>query len=146
MGSITDLYEEAITLYNAGDIDGYANFYAEDAVITLPNGTFQGRTAIREEWDRLKGRFPDQTLMLDATFEQGDTFADEFTWVATNTGPLVLRDGTELPPTGKRVEIKGMELVQVRNEKIAVHHVYFDRLALRRALEPSGTGVEAGWT
>ena len=42
--------------------------------------------------------------------------------VATNTGPLVMPDGTELPPTGKRIELKGMELVQIRDGKAAVHH------------------------
>ena len=62
--------------------------------------------------------------------EQGDTLADEWTMIATHTGPLVMPDGTELPPTGKRIEIKGMELVQHRDRKIAVHHMYYDNMAV----------------
>lgn len=54
----------------------------------------------------------------------------EFTWVATHTGPLIMPDGTEVPPTGKRVEAKGMELVQWRDGKLAVHHMYYDNMAL----------------
>ena len=50
--------------------------------------------------------------------------------IATHTGPLVMPDGTELPPTGKRIEIKGMELVQHRDGKIAVHHMYWDNMAV----------------
>lgn len=87
MSGISDQYEQAIQLYNAGDIDGYVYFYADDAVMTLPRGTFPGRTAIREAWGRQAEAFPDQVLNVGATFEQGDTFADEFTWTATSTGP-----------------------------------------------------------
>ncbi len=47
-------------------------------------------------------------MRRDVMVEQGDTVATEFTWAATHTGPLVMLDGTELPPTGKRIEAKGM--------------------------------------
>ena len=130
MSSINDQYEQTVQLYNAGDIDGYVSCYAEDAVMTLPAGTFHGRAAIRGAWGRETAAFPDQVLTIGTTFEQGGTLADEFTWAATNTGPLVLRDGTEVSPTGRRVEIKGMELVQMREGEIALHHVYFDYMAL----------------
>ena len=46
-------------------------------------------------------------MTIDVMVEQGDTIATEWTWVATNTGPLVMPDGTEVPPTGNRVETKG---------------------------------------
>jgi len=62
--------------------------------------------------------------------EQGDSFADEWTFTGTQTGPLSLPDGTQLPPTGKRLEIKGMELVQVRDGKIVVDNLYYDAMAI----------------
>ena len=74
--------------------------------------------------------FPDRTLTIAVTFERGDTIASEFTWAATNTGPLVQPDGTQLPPTGRRIVTKGMELVQVRGGKVAIHHGYWDSMAL----------------
>ena len=43
---------------------------------------------------------------------------------------LVMPDGTELPPTGKRIELEGMELVQVRDGKAAVQHQYWDSMAV----------------
>ena len=79
---------------------------------------------------RDKAAFPERTVTIDVTVEQGDTAAFEWSWVATNTGPLVMADGTELPPTGKRVEVKGMELVQVRDGKAAVHHQYWDSMTV----------------
>ena len=45
-------------------------------------------------------------------------------------GPLSLPDGTQLPPTGKRLEIKGMELVQVRDGKIVIDNLYYDAMSL----------------
>lgn len=58
----------------------------------------------------------------------------EWTWAGTNTGPLVLRDGTQVSPTGKRVELRGMELAQMREGKISVYHMYWDGLAILRQL------------
>ncbi len=41
-----DLYDDAIRLYNAGDVDGFADLHAEDAILVTPTGTAQGRDAI----------------------------------------------------------------------------------------------------
>jgi ketosteroid isomerase-like protein len=141
MGSSRDAYEDSIKLYNTGDLDGLADSYAEDATLITPDGTAQGRAAIREQWGREKAAFPDRAVTEGVLFEQGDTIATEFTWAGTNTGPLVLPDGTELPPTGKRVQTKGMELVLVRDGKIATHHEYWDSMALagQLGLLPGGT-------
>jgi predicted ester cyclase len=62
--------------------------------------------------------------------EQGDTFADEWSFVATHTGPFQLPDGTEFPATGNRVELRGMELVQVLDGKIVVDNLYYDNMAV----------------
>ena len=134
VSSTRDQYERVLQLYNAGDLEGLVNSYTEDAMLVTPDGTAQGRAAILEVWSRDKAAFPARTVTIDVTVEQGDTIAAEFTWAATNTGPLVMPDGTEMPPTGKRIEAKGMELVQVRGGKLAVHHLYYDNMAVARQL------------
>ena len=128
--SSRDAYERLVKLYNAGDLEGLVNSYAEDAVLVTPDGTARGRAAIRERWSRDKASFPDRSLTIEVIVDQGDTVASEFTWVATNTGPLVEPDGTELPPTGRRIQAKGMELVQVRDGMVAAHRGYWDNMAL----------------
>ena len=62
--------------------------------------------------------------------EQGDAFADEWTFAGTHTGTLLLLDGTELAPTGKRVQVRGMELVRMRGDKIVVDNLYYDNLSV----------------
>jgi len=130
MSSIRDAYEQGIGFYNAGDVEGLVSLYAEDATRVAPSGTFRGRAAIREGLSRDKAAFPDHTMTVDACVEQGDTIAAEWTVAGTHTGPLVMPDGTELPPTGKRVELKGMELMQLRDGKVAVHHQYWDNMVV----------------
>jgi predicted ester cyclase len=134
MSSAREAYERSVQLYNAGDLEGIVNSFTEDGVLVTPYGTFEGRAAIREFSRRDIAAFPERTVAMDVIVEQGDTIADEFTFVAMNTGPFVMPDGTELPPTGKRVEVKGMELLQMRDGKIAAHHMYWDSMAVIRQL------------
>jgi steroid delta-isomerase-like uncharacterized protein len=130
MSSIRDTYEQGIGFYNAGDVEGLVNLHTEDSRLVTPFGTAQGRAAIREALSRDKAAFPDRTMTVDVIVEQDDIIAAEWTVAGTHTGPLDMPDGTELPPTGKRVEIKGMELVQFRDGKAAVHHQYWDNMAV----------------
>ena len=46
------LLERYVELYNAGDLDGVMDLYAEDAVQLMPDGTFEGRSAIRDRLDQ----------------------------------------------------------------------------------------------
>ena len=86
--------------------------------------------AIRDALSRDKAAFPDRTMTVGVLVEQGDTLAAEWTVAGTHAGPFVMPDGTELPPTGKRAELKGMELVQFRDGKVAVHREYWDNRAV----------------
>ena len=130
MSSLRDLAEQGVQLFNAGDVEGLVDLFTEDATRVTPFGTFKGRAAIHEAASREKAAFPDRTMTVDVYVEQGDTIAVEYTFVGTNTGPLVMPDGTELPPTGKRVEFKGMELLQLRDGKAVVDHDYWDNMAV----------------
>ena len=134
MSSLRDLAEQGVQLFNAGDVEGLVNLFTEDATRVTPFGTFEGRAAIHEAASREKAAFPDRTMTVDVYVEQGDTIAVEYTFVGTNAGPLAMPDGTELPPTGKRVEFKGMELLQFRDGKAVVDHDYWDNMAVAAQL------------
>ena len=125
--SLLDRYVER---YNAGDLDTVMDLYAEDAVQLMPDGTFKGRSAIRERLARDLTACSDVAHTVRSFVEQGDSFADEWTFAGTHTGPFLLPDGTHIPPTGKRVEIMGMELVVVRDRKIIIDNLYYDTMAI----------------
>jgi predicted ester cyclase len=116
------------------------DLYAEDAVLATPDGTYDGRDKIHEYFARQMAGFPDCRYILGDLVEQSEELADEFTWVGTHTATYVLPDGTELPPTGKRVEIRAMEMVQLRDGKMVVDNLYWDKmdLAVQLGLIPQG--------
>ena len=125
-----ELLDSYVERYNAGDLDAVMDLYAEDAVQIMPDGTFEGWSTVRERLARELDGFTDLNHTVRSFVEQGDAFADEWTFVGTHTGPFRLPDGTELPPTGKQVEIRGMELVQVRDGKIVLNTLYYDTMAV----------------
>lgn len=123
------LLERYVELYNAGDLEACMELYAEDAVQWMHDGLFAGVDAIQERLARDLTAFPDARYVVKSFVEDGDTFADEWTFTGTNTGPFRLPDGSEVPATGRPVEIKGMELVEVRDGKIVVDNLYYDFMA-----------------
>src|SRR5262245_35388373 len=118
----SDLLDHYVERYNAGDLEAVMDLYAEDAVQVMPDGTFVGSSAIRERLALELDAFSDVAHRVESFVEQGDAFADEWTFVGTHTGPFPLPDGSELPPTGKRLEIRGMELVEVRDGKVVANN------------------------
>jgi len=129
--SLLDRYVER---YNAGDLDGVMDLYAEDAVQLMPDGTFEGRSTIRDRLARELASFSDLAHRVVSYIEQDDAFADEWVFVGTHTGPVAMPDGSELPPTGKRVEVPGMEVVRLRDGKITANNLYYDNLAVAAQL------------
>ena len=128
------LLERYVERYNAADLDGVMELYAEDSVQLMPDGTFEGSAAIRRRLGQELVAFSDLAHRYLSYVEQDDAFADEWVFAGTHTGPVVLPDGTEVPPTGKRVEVQGMELVRVREGKIVVDNLYYDNLAVAAQL------------
>jgi predicted ester cyclase len=141
MSGYRELLDHYVALYNAGDLDGIMDLYSEDAVQGMPEGIFEGRSKIRERLARELAAFSDLDWGVTSFVEQGDAFADEWFFAGTHTGPFTMPDGTELPPTGKRVRVSGMELVRMRDGKIVVDNLYYDNLgiAMQLGLLPDAT-------
>jgi predicted ester cyclase len=139
------LLERYVERYNAGDLDGVMDLYAEDSSQLMPDGTFEGRSVIRDRLAKELAAFSDLAHRYVSYVEQGDEFADEWVFVGTHTGPIVLPDGTEVPPTGRRLEVRGMELVRVRDGKIVLDNLYYDNLAVaaQLGLLPNGAPATA---
>jgi steroid delta-isomerase-like uncharacterized protein len=138
-----ELLEHYVERYNAGNLDACMQLYAEDASQRMHDGVFEGIDAIAERLARDLTAFPDAKYVVDSFFADGDKFADEWTFTGTNTGPLRLPDGSEIPATGRPVEIKGMEYVEVRDGKIVVDNLYYDFLAAvtQLGLVPEGAAA-----
>ena len=140
MESNRELLDRYVELYNEGDLEACIDLYAEDATQRMHDGIFEGPDAIRARLARDLEAFADAHYVVDSFVDEGDRFADEWTFTGAHTGPFRLPDGTEIPATGKQVEIKGMELVEVRDGKIVVDNLYYDFMAslVQLGLVPEG--------
>ena len=138
-----ELLDRYVKLYNAGKLDACMELYADYAVQRMHDGIFEGPDAIRGRLARDLDAFADANYVVDSFVDEGDKFADEWTFTGTNTGPFRLPDGTEIPATGRRVEIKGMEYVEVRDGRIVVDNLYYDFMAavLQLGLLPQGAAA-----
>jgi predicted ester cyclase len=66
--------------------------------------------------------------------EEGDTVVAEWTTRGTHIGPLAMPDGTQIPATGKTVEIVGVSVVTVKDGKVVSQRDYFDNVAVMSQL------------
>jgi steroid delta-isomerase-like uncharacterized protein len=128
------LLDHYVERYNMGDLDGVMDLYAEDSSQRMPDGTFEGRSAIRDRLAQELDAFSDLAHRVVSYIEEDDAFADEWVFVGTHTGPIALPDGTEVPATGKRVEVHGMEVVRLRDGKIVANNLYYDNVAVAAQL------------
>jgi ketosteroid isomerase-like protein len=141
MGSNKAILDRYVERYNAGDLDAVMDLYAEDAVQFMPDGFYEGRGAIRERLTRELAGLSDLVWAVESFVEDGDEFADEWSVVATHSGPIRLPDGSEIPPTGNRIELRGMEYVRVHDGEIVVDNLYYDNAGLLAQLGPVPAGA-----
>ncbi len=134
MGTGKDRWNEYETVYNKLDYSGLASLYAPDAVQVDPNGRHEGRQAIVAYLEEGDKPFSDIRLETSLLIEEGDTVVAEWTWRVTHTGPIAMPDGTEIPATGKTMELPGVSVLTVREGKIASERDYFDQAALMSQL------------
>ena len=122
MSANKKLLDRYVERYNAGDLDGVMDLYAEDAEQNMPD-------AIRDRLAQELIAFPDVNHVVRSFVEQGDAFCDEWTFAGTHTGSLLLPDGRELAPTGKRIEVRGMEYCRVNDDgKLTLDTLYYDNV------------------
>ena len=135
MGKIRDLVVKGAGFYDQSDAEGMTAIYADDAVVTAPPGVrAEGKQAILQYWTQLIASFSDKAGEVGRSAETEDTYFGEITFQGTNTGDLVMPDGTTIPATGKPVEVRGVEFARYRDGKLVEHNMYWDTLVMMRQL------------
>ncbi|MFC8509752.1 ester cyclase [Streptomyces sp. NPDC057411] len=128
MGEARDVMDRLTEAVTHGDLDAIGALYTEDAVALTPDeGEIRGRDAIVEYWRSMTTSIPEATFTYRNRFEIGDTAIDEGIFSGRNTGPIPMPDGETLPPTGKTVTLRGIDLAQVADGRIRSYRLYFDQ-------------------
>jgi steroid delta-isomerase-like uncharacterized protein len=121
-------YKEAISgVYNALETGDYSRLsewvsedhidHAKDPMVTQKDGI----EGLKETFDHYRASFPDVKIRINAAGVSGDTILVFYTMTGTNTGPMM-----GMPPTNKRVEVNGVDIVRFENGKGKEHWEVFD--------------------
>jgi predicted ester cyclase len=117
--------------WNDRDREAYYGAYHQDCEITAPGFIGKGQQGVAELWSSFMDAFPDNHITLvNAVAGDADLGAEESVFEGTHTGTLVGADGSEIPPTGKRVWLSFAGIHRSRDGRLASTHFYYDMLDL----------------
>jgi ketosteroid isomerase-like protein len=112
---------------NSHDIEAFVALFAEDyrsEQPVHPDRAFGGREQVRQNWSAIFAGVPDFRSTLVRVSEDGETVWSEWHWEGTQTA-------------GGRLEIAGVTVMGVRDERIAWARLYVE------PVEREGAGIDA---
>ncbi len=130
MGEVLDTVKRVLAAFDAGDEAAVRSLLDADLVVEAPGGV---RIEGRDAGAGYSAAFDDTHILA----EQGELVVEEYTLTATHTGVLRDADGTEHPPTGRRITLRVVEVYRVQRGLITENRLYFDQTLLARQLDPA---------
>lgn len=121
------LFEEGLNQNNPGVFDELLapNFVVYDP----PPGMSSDREGFRQLIEMFRAAFPDLHVTFEAEFADGDYVIHRGYTTGTHKGELM-----GIPPTGKQVKIKSLDIWHVVNGKAVENWVQLDMLGLMEQL------------
>ncbi|NUP81878.1 MAG: SnoaL-like domain-containing protein [Nonomuraea sp.] len=102
------------------DLDESLRHIAPDS---LDQGSRVSREDWRRKWEHMRAGCPDMEVTTEHSVENGEWVANRYTIRGTHTG-----DFFGQPPTGERFEIRGMDMVRVRDGRLIEHWAFAEPL------------------
>jgi steroid delta-isomerase-like uncharacterized protein len=131
--------EEFIDRYNAAwndhDVETIVSLHTDDSVFEnhVTGDMNVGRDQIAKAIEGIFSVFPDLAFETRRAYLREDLVVQEWTARGTHQGTMI-RSGIEVPPTGRKVEYKGMDVIPIRDGLVARKDVYSDSVTLLRQL------------
>jgi steroid delta-isomerase-like uncharacterized protein len=121
--------------WNAHDVDAIVGMHTDDSVFEnhVTGDVNVGPEAIGRAISGIFGVFPDLSFETRRAYLREDLVVQEWTARGTHEGTMT-RSGIEVPPTGRKVEYKGMDVIPIRDGLVARKDVYSDSVTLLRQL------------
>lgn len=123
------------TAWNDHDVATIVSLHTEDSVFEnhVTGDVNVGREQIGRAIEGIFAVFPDLRFETRRAYIREDLVVQEWTASGTHEGTMT-RSGIEIPPTGNKVEYKGMDVIPMRDGLVARKDVYSDSITLLRQL------------
>jgi steroid delta-isomerase-like uncharacterized protein len=97
----------------------------------------EGSEQVIAAWQSWGAAFPDSHATVENAFASGGKVVLELRWRGRHTGPMQTPDG-EIPATGKIVEFRACEVIEMEGGKAKSMRHYLDMLAMMQQLGLAG--------
>lgn len=127
--SVESLARKQLEAFNRRDSEAFTSCYSTDAAVSDPQypEPLRGASAIGKDIEAWFTAFPDVRAELSRTIGTDEGYATEWTITGTHKGPLLMPDGSNVPPTEKSVTFAAAMVGRLdRNDRIAEERRYFD--------------------
>jgi steroid delta-isomerase-like uncharacterized protein len=123
-------------LFSSGDLATLDRFFSPDVMShDMPPGFPQGIDGVRLFFTAFRDGMPDVQVRIDEIVVEGDRAAVATMIEGTHTGALM---GVE--PTGRRISVRGIDMVRVADGRIVEHRGLTDTVGLLRQLSAPAVG------
>jgi ketosteroid isomerase-like protein len=117
-----------------GDSGAVTDLYTDDVKAWAPALSASSAAELAAEFERRDDSFSDIELQVVPLDVGGDFACAEWTVTMTHSGPLTLRDGVVLEPTGLSVTVNGATVAEFAGERICSFRQYWDEFAVLEQL------------
>ncbi len=124
--SVRRLFEE---LYGKHNVDVLDEVYAPDYKGYIPRSTLESPEAVKQFNLAMYEAFPDIESSIEEILAEGDSVAVRWTIRGTHEGKLVGPTMT-IPPTGKPIELGGMNVFRFSDGKVVESWGFWDGLSM----------------
>jgi len=135
MVSNADVATASVNGYNEKNWEKVQNSLVPDCVYDeiATNRKVHGVNDTIALWQGWARALPDSRATIRNQLIAGNTVVLELTWHGTHRGPLQTPRG-EIPPTGKTIEIRACQVLEVSGERVKSIRHYFDMTTLLQQL------------
>lgn len=105
------------------DMEGALLFIAPES---LDQGQPVTRDDWRRKWEQMQAGSPDMEVTAEHSVEDGEWVANRYTIRGTHRADLFGQ-----PPSGERFEVRGMDMVRVRDGQLIEHWAFAEPLRAR---------------
>jgi steroid delta-isomerase-like uncharacterized protein len=135
MLSIANVAKASISAYNDKNWDKVRATLTADCLYdeVATNRKAKGIDEVLAIWQGWAKALPDSKATFGNQFVTDNTVVLEITWRGTHTGPMATPRG-EIPPTGKTIELRACQVIEVSGERAKSIRQYFDMATLTQQL------------